>query len=104
MVSVQTFRQRNTTRRLLALPTHRRGNVEINPRDLMQKEAYVIGVMNAFQHTNAAEAAAMHAHIFEALKAGQLNPIGVCIDFPRFAHVPSSLKPSSVCIAPSGCV
>lgn len=29
-----------------------RGTVEINPRDLMQREAAVIGVMGAFQHVS----------------------------------------------------
>mmetsp|Transcript_8669 Transcript_8669/g.21688 ORF Transcript_8669/g.21688 Transcript_8669/m.21688 type:complete len:122 (+) Transcript_8669:426-791(+) len=52
-----------------------RGPVEINPRDLMQREAFVVGVANAFQHSVPEEAAEMHHRFYDGLSSGVLSPI-----------------------------
>mmetsp|Transcript_22457 Transcript_22457/g.52112 ORF Transcript_22457/g.52112 Transcript_22457/m.52112 type:complete len:367 (-) Transcript_22457:247-1347(-) len=52
-----------------------RGPIEINPRELMQKETCIVGVANAFQHSDPLEAAEMHQRIFDGLKSGALKPI-----------------------------
>uniref|UniRef100_A0A7S0MSH7 Enoyl reductase (ER) domain-containing protein n=1 Tax=Cryptomonas curvata TaxID=233186 RepID=A0A7S0MSH7_9CRYP len=51
-----------------------RGAVEINPRDLMSREAAIVGVSNAFQ-VGTEEAIVVHAQLFDWLSEGTLKPL-----------------------------
>jgi NADPH:quinone reductase len=50
-----------------------RGPVEINPRDLMSREAAILGMVNAT--TNASELEKIHFDLIEGLKDGSIKPI-----------------------------
>jgi NADPH2:quinone reductase len=50
-----------------------RGPVEINPRDLMGREAAILGMVN--NTTNASELEKIHFDLIEGLKDGSLKPI-----------------------------
>jgi NADPH2:quinone reductase len=53
-----------------------RGRVEINPRDLMQRDASVVGM--SLMHAKPDELARIHAALFAGLQTGALNPVVAC--------------------------